>query len=96
MLPTCVFTSSFLSTPSARRATNCRQHRRKGADISIHALREEGDSNTAYQRAVEDIFLSTPSARRATNYKMLKKMSNVISIHALREEGDTTTANAER
>ena len=55
---------------------------------SIHALREEGDSNTAYQRAVEDIFLSTPSARRATNYKMLKKMSNVISIHALREEGD--------
>ena len=33
----------FLSTPSARRATNCRQHRRKGADISIHALREEGD-----------------------------------------------------
>ena len=43
MLPTCVFTSSFLSTPSARRATNCRQHRRKGADISIHALREEGD-----------------------------------------------------
>ncbi len=34
--------------------------------ISIHALREEGDSNTAYQRAVEDIFQSTPSARRAT------------------------------
>ena len=34
--------------------------------ISIHALREEGDSNTAYQRAVADIFLSTPSARRAT------------------------------
>ena len=34
--------------------------------ISIHALREEGDSNTSYQRAMADIFLSTPSARRAT------------------------------
>ena len=35
--------------------------------ISIHALREEGDSNTSYQRAMADIFLSTPSARRATS-----------------------------
>ena len=33
----------FLSTPSARRATDsCRLHERKGT-ISIHALREEGD-----------------------------------------------------
>ena len=39
--------STFLSTPSARRATaadGCRQHQ---TAISIHALREEGDAVTA-------------------------------------------------
>ena len=34
--------------------------------ISIHALREEGDSPTLPRRIVGRIFLSTPSARRAT------------------------------
>ena len=33
----------FLSTPSARRATCCKQTLREPAEISIHALREEGD-----------------------------------------------------
>ena len=33
----------FLSTPSARRATLCRVYRGIRRDISIHALREEGD-----------------------------------------------------
>ena len=37
---TCV---SFLSTPSARRATDVRRWRRRPESISIHALREEGD-----------------------------------------------------
>ena len=38
-------------------------------DISIHALREEGDTHiyTAAQQ-VDTRFLSTPSARRATQY----------------------------
>ena len=35
---------SFLSTPSARRATHNHQGRMPAVDISIHALREEGDS----------------------------------------------------
>ena len=35
---------SFLSTPSARRATKFSYCRRCGCRISIHALREEGDS----------------------------------------------------
>ena len=54
--------------PRPPRGGRLRQHRRTAGQkkISIHALREEGDSSTAYQRAVEDIFLSTPSARRAT------------------------------
>ena len=34
----------FLSTPSARRATRQRKERRNPMNISIHALREEGDS----------------------------------------------------
>ena len=34
--------------------------------ISIHALREEGDTSAAGQHAEPDRFLSTPSARRAT------------------------------
>ena len=81
-------TFTFLSTPSARRATTAYQRQtcsdtdfyprppRGGRPlalslepcdqlISIHALREEGDANTAKQRV--DFF---------------------ISIHALREEGD--------
>ena len=34
----------FLSTPSARRATICRMMRSRTLWISIHALREEGDT----------------------------------------------------
>ena len=37
------FYSEFLSTPSARRATSPRLKQRQQTDISIHALREEGD-----------------------------------------------------
>ena len=33
----------FLSTPSARRATARREPLKGAANISIHALREEGD-----------------------------------------------------
>ena len=33
----------FLSTPSARRATDRDLLRHNGKEISIHALREEGD-----------------------------------------------------
>ena len=35
-------------------------------DISIHALREEGDCASNHMGVIADIFLSTPSARRAT------------------------------
>ena len=34
----------FLSTPSARRATGSTEEQARSAMISIHALREEGDS----------------------------------------------------
>ena len=35
-------------------------------DISIHALREEGDTKLMYELRWDFVFLSTPSARRAT------------------------------
>ena len=56
----------FLSTPSARRATNIVQGIESEIVISIHALREEGDVVSACQSISPTVFLSTPSARRAT------------------------------
>ena len=57
-------------------------------NISIHALREEGDHRCkpAIQLPVQ--FLSTPSARRATDQEAQYAAPSAISIHALREEGD--------
>ena len=58
-------------------------------EISIHALREEGDRVGAKGDVAYSEFLSTPSARRATReaYELLDSPDQ-ISIHALREEGD--------
>ena len=56
----------FLSTPSARRATAKRMKAKIRHWISIHALREEGDSHDPTMKARFSQFLSTPSARRAT------------------------------
>ena len=56
----------FLSTPSARRATLSSCSLSRTTEISIHALREEGDRVCFVFGKVVRIFLSTPSARRAT------------------------------
>ena len=56
----------FLSTPSARRATFRRMMMLRDHDISIHALREEGDVFPLQPVRLTETFLSTPSARRAT------------------------------
>ena len=57
--------------------------------ISIHALREEGDTRIRRWRTGWRLFLSTPSARRATIISLSCGCDNIdISIHALREEGD--------
>ena len=44
------------------------EQRRALCDISIHALREEGDPGECHKELQEQVFLSTPSARRATFY----------------------------
>ena len=56
----------FLSTPSARRATTPFVPCSTECYISIHALREEGDTQGSSTFTTQEIFLSTPSARRAT------------------------------
>ena len=89
----CVFCKAFLtflSTPSARRATDHCRGRRWACGISIHALREEGDSFLRLCGKTQTPFLSTPSARRATEHLRGQLGVRDISIHALREEGDAT------
>ena len=78
----------FLSTPSARRATRQRADQYVPGEISIHALREEGDLDILERQLQINKFLSTPSARRATKDGNKKGFEWQISIHALREEGD--------
>ena len=65
-------------------------------DISIHALREEGDPSALPLITELRKFLSTPSARRATCWPPPPCLRPVISIHALREEGDKTIASFRR
>ena len=57
-------------------------------NISIHALREEGDTAAPTGAGRGQGFLSTPSARRATKNPLSVVYLGCISIHALREEGD--------
>ena len=79
----------FLSTPSARRATEEARKNYEQFLISIHALREEGDPDSRGTVAIPYQFLSTPSARRATCWPAERNRRVHISIHALREEGDS-------
>ena len=60
----------FLSTPSARRATNPTAEDARTVKISIHALREEGDTLIGCDFSRNALFLSTPSARRATSFSL--------------------------
>ena len=82
---------TFQSTPSARRATNVTLGFVEHLNISIHALREEGDHRIDDLEHINQLFQSTPSARRATALVKTHLPHLNISIHALREEGDAAT-----
>ena len=69
----------FLSTPSARRATKAKIMAASILEISIHALREEGDSIILKTSSESILFLSTPSARRATA-KTEKNIPAFVSV----------------
>ena len=71
--------------PVDRHASRCFVH------ISIHALREEGDTLRRCGSSLASRFLSTPSARRATCWLRGTCPPHPISIHALREEGDAAS-----
>ena len=78
----------FLSTPSARRATQTLGGMESNQTISIHALREEGDR----LRSLWSLLLVNfyPRPPRGGRPKLRRRMTvkEIISIHALREEGD--------
>ena len=79
----------FLSTPSARRAT-CAPHRRDNrAQISIHALREEGDPGPRQGPRSSPNFYPRPPRGGRPDVPAVCPSIFTISIHALREEGDT-------
>ena len=79
---------SFLSTPSARRATRWAAAPLWSQRISIHALREEGDRGQG--RIFLQIQISIHALREEgdlrSDYSGNPQIA--ISIHALREEGD--------
>ena len=60
--------------------------------ISIHALREEGDTFLPTPSQSMSVFLSTPSVRRATGSGFAANGGDDISIHTLREESDKVSA----
>ena len=84
---------TFLSTPSARRATQDRYNPHGyPLPISIHALREEGDDCiTDNIPVVLDISIHALREEGDKSGRILV-LPKKISIHALREEGDATTA----
>ena len=60
------------------------------SEISIHALREEGDTRTCRKTpGRSDFYPRPPRGGRLCSFEVLYK-AYLISIHALREEGDRT------
>ena len=79
----------FLSTPSARRATHDHAEPESGMDISIHALREEGDGQRGPKTPDECISIHALREEGDAQHPDTAVSTKNISIHALREEGDT-------
>ena len=81
----------FLSTPSARRATRAGGLLQPGYEISIHALREEGDCSGGRSN-----FYPRPRRGGRRPRRQAVRCSTAISIPALREEGDFSAPSALR
>ena len=92
MLLNSALISLFLSTPSARRATDGYLFSDQyGTEfLSTPSARRATVASRLFES--QQKFLSTPSARRATHRRRDNQFSEDISIHALREEGDPSTS----
>ena len=82
----------FLSTPSARRATPAGKTETVHDKISIHALREEGDSATTSSQQAARISIHALREEGDAVCAVCAVIVDKISIHALREEGDGSAA----
>ena len=80
----------FLSTPSARRATAGAGFVLFYPVISIHALREEGDTPPFLRVRVPENFYPRPPRGGRLAQHLVTSGRCRISIHALREEGDVS------
>ena len=81
--------SGFLSTPSARRATAIGAAViAKVVQISIHALREEGDRGMSKRKYLDAISIHALREEGDPDAHSPWQAVCGISIHALREEGD--------
>ena len=80
--------SSFLSTPSARRATRFSLCFLISTSNFYPRPPRGGRRTSRTEHRQYKQFLSTPSARRATRCLLGATPRYAISIHALREEGD--------
>ena len=78
----------FLSTPSARRATSAEAAANRAWQISIHALREEGDCPQMPSLCGSAYFYPRPPRGGRPSLAFSLLCNREISIHALREEGD--------
>ncbi len=87
--------TTFLSTPSARRATSSTVENMMVITISIHALREEGDPAAARLATKSSYFYPRPPRGGRPGQPFLGAFELGISIHALREEGDRGSVAAQ-
>ena len=78
----------FLSTPSVRRATSTKAWRSGNKEISIHALRTEGDVRALSTATPTAYFYPRPPYGGRPRNRPHRSEDSGISIHALRTEGD--------
>ena len=78
----------FLPTPSARRATSAAAQTAQTAQISTHALREEGDGTIWRTPPSTSNFYPRPPRGGRPASTTIRFTLSAISTHALREEGD--------
>ena len=86
----------FLSTPSARRATQDQIHHLWRGGHFYPRPPRGGRRKDDPEKLQNFVFLSTPSARRATSGFQFCRGRTGISIHALREEGDPSQGHGQR